>query len=118
MHDIQIIACADHATPVCSCGKLGFREFYGTRRVYEAKMYLFAHLESEFQVKVKNDETSCPLCEEQLELIETDYGLLRENEPSVVNCSNGHEFDAYFKNGTLFLFTENDSTHSPFSTSS
>lgn len=114
---ISITAWSNRAVPACLCGRLGQLHFTGHDRFEKASQYLLDHLEEEYQVKLNGSNTNCPACSEDLELEENDAILLRENQPSVVNCKNGHEFDAYLVNGTLFLFTENDSTHSPFSTS-
>jgi hypothetical protein len=129
-HQIQIIPTLDSSTPVCSCGKMAHREFFGSRRTANAKQHIFRHLESaysvtasgfgtegsepEFHVTV-SDSMNCPLCEADLDLSKDDLGLLSENDPSVINCSNGHEFDAYYRKNTLFLYYSQDVT--PFDTS-
>lgn len=118
-HRVEIVALRDRSTPICTCGTMTHKEFFGDRRTANAKMHIFKHLESaanldtegsgEFHIRV-SDEMKCPLCESELELSKDDLGLLAETTPSVVNCTDeGHDFDAYLKNGTLFLFLDDNS---------
>jgi hypothetical protein len=123
-HKVEIVPFLDRSTAICSCGALG-KPFFGSRRTANAKQAIFTHLEAmykiaddfheaEYQVKIDGN-LECPICKEDLDLTEGDAGLLSQNSPSVISCDAGHEFDAYLKNKTLFLFTDSDA--GPFSTS-
>lgn len=119
MHNVKIIAVLDRSTGTCTCG-FSTKEQFGDRRTAKAKQALMLHLESaysnpnEYQIK-DGSALNCPKCKGNLDLKEKDKGLLLEDQPSVVHCKNGHEFDCYLKNGTLFLFFLEDSD-GPFST--
>ncbi len=114
----QIIAVLDEATAFCSCGFHSAPQT-GDRRTAKAKQALLLHLESAYNDKeyhIKLDSNLiCPLCKSDLDLSKEDKGLLRSDQPSVVQCEDGHAFDAYVKGNTLFLFV-NDSEDGPFAT--
>ena len=117
-HSPQIIAYLDRATGICACG-FSSKEQFGDRRTAKAKQSLMLHLESAYsdpnEYHIKDGQSlDCPICQSDLELSKEDKGLLLENQPSVVQCEDGHEFDTYYKDRALFLFAiENDG---PFST--
>ncbi len=122
-HHVAVLAYEGRATASCSCGELRTREHFGDNRVLRAKLDISAHLErigadevhEEYQIP-QGADLDCPICNEGLDLKRGDFGLLRESEPSVVQCKGGHEFDAYVKKTVLFLFPNGSTTNGPFST--
>ncbi len=69
---------------------------------------------NDYQIK-DGSPLECPLCHTDLELSPGDKGLLLADQPSSIACEKGHEFDAYYKDRTLFLFVD-DYADGPFST--
>ena len=119
-HSVKIIAFLDRATGICTCG-FSTREKFGDRRTANAKQSLLTHIESAFasdhtdyQIKDGSDLV-CPICHAELDLASNDKGLLQTDQPSAIACEEGHDFDAYYKDRTLFLFV-NDYADGPFST--
>lgn len=125
-HRPHIIAYADRSVPVC-CDTMSFKEYFGDLRVASSKRHILRHLESAYHVSaedisheaefhIKDTDLICPLCESDLELSKDDFGLLRETEPSTIQCEKGHEFDAYYKDHSLFMWYDGEDAHTPFST--
>lgn len=128
-HRVRVIPYTDRSKATCSCGTLESKERFGDRRTAKAKHDALLHLENvygaakaewderlpEYQISAK-DDLDCPICGSSLDLARGDFGLLRETEPSVIQCGDGHLFEAYEKNGTLFLFTESADSDGPFDT--
>ena len=125
-HRVKIISYLDRSLATCSCGMIDSKEQFGDRRTVKARFDILSHLEKvfgsldgsvepDYQIKASGSLV-CPICKEKLDLTKGDMGLLEESDPSVISCKDGHQFDCYLKNNTLFLFTEGVDTHSPFST--
>ncbi len=127
-HKVEIISSYDRCKALCSCGTLNSKERFGDRRTANAIQDTMFHLESiygakaswderqpEYQISAK-DDLDCPICGSSLDLTRDDFGLLRESDPSVIQCTEGHQFEAYLHRETLFLFTEAVDSSGPFST--
>lgn len=117
-HSVQILAYLDRATGLCTCG-FSTKEQFGLRRSANAKHKLLQHLEASYVDKeyhIRDGQPlECPLCHSSLDLKKIDMGLLEADDPSVVECDKGHEFDAYHQDNNLFLFV-NDYEDGPFAT--
>lgn len=127
-HRPEILAVGNWAKAACSCGTTHFREQFGPRRTAQAIHEVMAHLEKslaandqdtvlEYQIGPK-DALNCPICHEDFALEREDLAeLLDTTTPTVLTCPQGHEFDSYYKNLTIFLFPLQVGDYTPFSTS-
>lgn len=118
-HDIQILVYGDRSKAVCSCKSIDSPERFGKNRVANSKLDILSHLEKiaaemEYQIGPK-DPLECPLCDADLDFKRKDARLLKDNEPMIIECFNGHDWDTYLSKGTLFLFPM-DLANGPFST--
>jgi hypothetical protein len=109
-HSPQIMAYLDIACGACSCG-FSTGEKFGDRRTANAKHALLVHLEAatanpdEYHIK-DGQKLDCPICKADLDLKSSDKGALSKSSPSVVSCDDGHDFDCYYRDKTLFLFAD------------
>jgi hypothetical protein len=128
IHRPEILAVGNWSKAACACGETSFREQFGPRRAAQAIHEAMVHLEKvlgaqendtilEYQVGPK-DALNCPICHEDFGLDRDDLPeLLDTTTPSVLTCPQGHEFDSYYRDLTLFLFPLQVGDYTPFSTS-